>query len=86
MSRQTDGGEPCVRGRSPIRWGFDGSVTSTNEAPSRRVVGYTLGGGLGWYGRAHGLASSAVTAADVVLADGTRVRADADHEPDLLWR
>ena len=26
-----------------------------------------------------------MTAADVVLADGSRVRADADHEPDLLW-
>ena len=54
-------------------------------SPDVGVVGYTLGGGLGWYGRAHGLASSAVTAADVVLADGTRVRADADHETDLLW-
>jgi FAD/FMN-containing dehydrogenase len=54
-------------------------------SPDVGVVGYTLGGGLGWYGRAHGLASSVVTAAEVVLADGTQVRADADHEPELLW-
>jgi FAD/FMN-containing dehydrogenase len=54
-------------------------------SPDVGVVGYTLGGGLGWYARAHGLASSAVTAADVVLADGSQVRADAEHEPDLLW-
>jgi FAD/FMN-containing dehydrogenase len=54
-------------------------------SPDVGVVGYTLGGGHGWYARAHGLASSAVTAADVVLVDGSRVRVDADHEPDLLW-
>ncbi|MGC5311805.1 FAD-binding protein [Micromonospora zamorensis] len=49
------------------------------------VVGYTTtGGGLGWYGRCHGLAASHVTAVELVLADGTRVRADADHEPDLF--
>jgi FAD/FMN-containing dehydrogenase len=54
-------------------------------SPDVGVVGYTLGGGLGWYARAHGLASSAVTAADVVLADGSQVRADAEHEPELLW-
>ncbi len=54
-------------------------------SPDVGVVGYTLSGGVGWYQRAHGLASSAVTAADVVLADGTQVRADADHEPELLW-
>jgi FAD/FMN-containing dehydrogenase len=54
-------------------------------SPDVGVVGYTLGGGLGWYARAHGLASSAVTAADVVLADGSQVHADAEHEPELLW-
>jgi FAD/FMN-containing dehydrogenase len=54
-------------------------------SPEVGIVGYTLHGGLGWYGRAHGLASSRVTAAEVVLADGTVVRADAASEPDLLW-
>lgn len=49
------------------------------------VVGYTLGGGLGWLARAHGLACHGVVAADVVLADGTPARVDADHEPDLHW-
>jgi FAD/FMN-containing dehydrogenase len=54
-------------------------------SPEVGVVGYTLGGGHGWYGRAHGLASSSLTAADVVLADGTVVRADAESEPELRW-
>lgn len=49
------------------------------------VVGYTLGGGVGWLARAHGIAANRVTALDVVLADGTRTRVDADSEPDLFW-
>lgn len=49
------------------------------------VVGYSLGGGLGWLARRYGLACSSVVAADVVLADGSTTQVDADHEPDLLW-
>jgi FAD binding domain len=49
------------------------------------VVGYTLGGGLGWLARKHGLACNSVVAAEVVTADGEPVRADRDHEPDLFW-
>jgi FAD binding domain len=49
------------------------------------VAGYTLGGGLGWLGRSHGLACNAVTALEVVLADGRPLRVDAETEPDLFW-
>ncbi|MEN3282423.1 MAG: hypothetical protein V7607_3563, partial [Solirubrobacteraceae bacterium] len=49
------------------------------------VVGYTLGGGVSWLGRKHGLAANGVVAIQVVTADG-RVRVvDANHEPDLFW-
>jgi hypothetical protein len=49
------------------------------------VVGYTLGGGLSWLSRKHGLAANDVVAIQVVTADG-RVRVvSADHEPDLFW-
>ena len=41
------------------------------SSPSVGVVGSSLGGGLNWYGRAYGLQCSAVTAVEVVLADGT---------------
>ena len=54
-------------------------------APDVGVVGYTLGGGTGWLGRKHGLASNSVTAVELVLADGRHVRADAENEPDLFW-
>jgi hypothetical protein len=49
------------------------------------VVGFTLGGGLGWLGRKYGLACNAVTAAELVTADGQLVRTDRDNEPDLFW-
>jgi FAD/FMN-containing dehydrogenase len=49
------------------------------------VVGYTLGGGIGWLARRHGLACNSVLAVEGVIADGRIVRADADSEPDLFW-
>ncbi len=49
------------------------------------VIGYTLGGGLGWLARRYGLAASSVTAAELVTPDGHLVHTDDSHEPDLLW-
>jgi FAD/FMN-containing dehydrogenase len=55
------------------------------SSPDVGVTGYSLGGGLGWYGRALGLAANHVTAAEMVIGDGTIVRTDAEHDPELLW-
>jgi FAD/FMN-containing dehydrogenase len=49
------------------------------------VTGYTLGGGLSWLARSHGLAANSVTAADVVTADGVLRHVDEDNDPDLFW-
>ena len=49
------------------------------------VGGLATAGGIGLLGRKHGLTIDHVTAVEVVLADGRRVRADADTDPDLLW-
>ncbi|HET8743901.1 MAG TPA: FAD-binding protein [Gaiella sp.] len=49
------------------------------------VVGYSLGGGIGWLARKHGLASSTIVSAEVVTADGEIVRADRESNADLLW-
>ena len=62
-----------------------GLAALAGSSPDVGVVGYTLGGGLSFLGRKHGLAASHVLAADVVTADGTLVRADFEHEPDLFW-
>ncbi len=57
----------------------------SGTSPNVGVLGYALGGGLSWMVRAHGLACNSITAAEVVTADGRRVRADGDTEPELFW-
>ncbi|HET7829871.1 MAG TPA: FAD-binding oxidoreductase, partial [Candidatus Limnocylindrales bacterium] len=49
------------------------------------VGGLATAGGIGYLLRRSGLTIDHVVAADIVLADGRLVRADADAEPDLFW-
>jgi FAD/FMN-containing dehydrogenase len=65
--------------------GASGFAALHGSSPDAGVVGYTLGGGVNWYGRSRGLAVNSVTAVELITADGTLVRADADHETDLFW-
>jgi FAD/FMN-containing dehydrogenase len=62
-----------------------GLALTSGDTASVGVGGLTLAGGIGWMVRRYGLAIDAVTAADVVTADGQLVRADATEHPDLLW-
>ena len=62
-----------------------GFVVLHGSAHDVGVVGYSLGGGMGWLARSHGLSANSVTEVEIVTADGTLVRADRDHEPDLFW-
>jgi len=49
------------------------------------VVGYSLSGGLSFYGRSHGLAVRSVRAVQLVTADGALIRASAQDNPDIFW-
>jgi FAD/FMN-containing dehydrogenase len=49
------------------------------------VAGLTLGGGLGWLVRKHGLALDNLEGAEVVLADGRTVKANSSEHEDLFW-
>jgi FAD/FMN-containing dehydrogenase len=49
------------------------------------IAGLTLGGGLGWLNRKHGLACDNLIGAEVVTADGTVLHVDPDTHPDLFW-
>ena len=55
------------------------------SSPDVGVVGYSLGGGMGWYARELGLATNNITAVEIVTADGTLVWATAETEADLFW-
>jgi hypothetical protein len=65
--------------------GEHGLVALHGSSPDVGVLGYTLGGGLGWLARRHGLACNRVLAAEVVTADGEIRRVSPDDEPDLFW-
>src|SRR5947209_4912768 len=49
------------------------------------VAGLTLGGGIGWIMRKHGLSVDQLVSVDVVTADGEFVKASADENEDLFW-
>ncbi len=55
------------------------------SAPDICVVGYSLGGGLGFYARKLGLAANSIAAIELVNAEGEQIRVDADNEPELYW-
>lgn len=55
------------------------------SAPHLGAVGYTLGGGLGWLAREHGLAVDQVRTLTVVLADGSVVTTSGSEHPELFW-
>ena len=62
-----------------------GLATTGGVVGSTGIAGLTLGGGLGWLMPKYGLALDNLLAADMVMADGSVVRASADENPDLFW-
>jgi FAD/FMN-containing dehydrogenase len=89
---RVDPGASTVRAQAGLTWGeldhetqafalaVTGGLVSTTG-----IAGFTLGGGIGWLMRKHGLACDNVLSADVVTADGWLLTASADAHPDLLW-
>ena len=62
-----------------------GLAPLAGSSPDVGVVGYSLGGGVSWLARKHGLSANSVLAIEIVTADGRLRRVDADHDPDLFW-
>ena len=62
-----------------------GLAPLSGTSPTVGVIGYTLGGGMGWLSRRFGFAADSVVRAEVVTADGELRTVDADHDADLFW-
>lgn len=87
-----DADRRLVRVGGGARWGavaaaldpYDWGLTA-GDTTSVGVGGLTLGGGIGWMVRRHGLAIDNLVGARVVTADGRLVTASAHEHPDLFW-
>jgi FAD/FMN-containing dehydrogenase len=87
-----DRGKRRVRVEAGARWAQvaealspHGLAISSGDHGNVGVGGLASGGGVGWLVRSFGLAVDRVRAVEVVLADGSAVRADESTEADLLW-
>lgn len=81
-----------ARAEGGATWGdFDratqtfGLATTGGIVPTTGVAGLTLGGGIGYLNRQHGLACDNLLSADVVTAEGRLLRTSAEQHEDLFW-
>src|SRR5215469_15942014 len=81
-----------ARAGGGVLWGeFDAATQEHGlHTPGGRVTttglgGFTTGGGYGWTSSKHGLACDNLISAEVVLADGSVVRASEHDHADLFW-
>jgi FAD/FMN-containing dehydrogenase len=62
-----------------------GWALSSGDYGGVGVGGLATAGGIGWLAREHGLTIDRLRAADLVLADGSRVRVSEAEHPELFW-
>ena len=62
-----------------------GLATTGGVVSTTGIAGLTLGGGIGWLGRTHGLSCDNLLSVDIVTADGQLRTASADEHADLFW-
>ncbi len=72
-------------GEVTVAAGAHGLAVPFGDSGSVGIGGLTLGGGVGYLVRRHGLTADSLLAAELVTADGRLLRVDRDHHPDLFW-
>src|SRR5436305_13029013 len=87
-----DAERSTVRAQGGVTWGeLDqqtqavGLATTGGLVTSTGIAGFTLGGGIGWLMREHGLACDNLISALMISADGQTVRVSEAENADLLW-
>ena len=91
-SIEVDAKRRIVRAGAGVLWGeLDrrtqqyGLATTGGRVSTTGIAGFTLGGGSGWIERRCGLACDNLAGLELVTADGEKVLASDDENPDLLW-
>jgi hypothetical protein len=89
---RVDPGARTARAQGGATWGqFDretqafGLATTGGQITHTGIAGLTLGGGVGWLMRKHGLSCDNLLSVDLVTADGRVASASADEHPELFW-
>ena len=81
-----EGSRPaCSGASSTARRRRSGSRRRAGSSPTPGVAGLTLGGGIGWLQRKHGLTIDQLLSVDLVTADGELVKASETENADLFW-
>jgi FAD/FMN-containing dehydrogenase len=62
-----------------------GLAALIGSSPDVGVVGYMLGGGIGWLSRCHGFGADSLRRIDIVTADGALRHASSSENSDLFW-
>lgn len=80
------------RAQGGLTWGeFDkatqehGLATTGGLVSTTGIAGFTLGGGIGWLMRKHGLALDNLLSVEMVTANGQRVTANENENAELFW-
>lgn len=81
-----------ARVEAGVKWGevlqaaqLFGLAPLLGFSPDVGVVGYSLGGGIGWLLHKYGLATDSIRSLDLVTADGQLLQLSSTSHPDLFW-